>query len=182
LGLPEITGLYTQCVEALAAMDSLLALEEAPDRPPVAELAALVRRAGQYEFNERSVTLDQTYQEMLATGSFALLEDQSLRQAITGYYRGIGRLTANLAVSDAQGFRSLATEVRGATGRGPVEDRPFTDREVDRLASLLPANEAEWSALRFTRSRLAVLLIALQSSLRDTAFLIDELATQMGQS
>ena len=105
----------------------------------------------------------------------------SLRESITGYYHRVARLTANLAVSDAEGYRSLARSVRGATGQRQSFRDALTESVIDRLVVLFPDSIDGWNQLRFVRSRLEGLVVPFQDVIARTESLIAELATLLSR-
>ena len=174
--VPSLQGTADRVRRASAAIDTLLLLD-----PPYAatdeDIALLVVRASRYEFNEYSVSFDQTYQEMLATGTFGLIADSDTRAAITGYYRRVRRLVGNLEVSSAEGHRRFARRVRGAgTAAALTEDEWSLDPStVERLIALLKSEEV-LTEMRFARNRLSGLLFVLDDLIDTGIALTDHLA------
>ena len=115
-GLP-VMRLIFRMARASAAVDSLLTLQESGSRRETGGIASLVLDAVQYEFNSADILLDQTYQEMLATGSLSLIENQAVREAIAGYFHRVYRFSGALEVASAEGHRASANRVRGEIGR-----------------------------------------------------------------
>lgn len=147
---------HNRLLTSIAAIDTILAWDAGSVTLSADELATLVSTAGDYEFNRSAFVFDQTYQEMLATGAFELVEDDSTRAAVTGYYHDAYALANNLGVATASGFRSLANRVASVWGVDvrTWADAPLTDAVADQLR-LIVSDSYDWKGeFRFTKSRL----------------------------
>ena len=139
-------------------MDELLSPEAQSNGLSEDELLTSVMAAGGYEINAQTMSVDQTYSEMLATGSLRLIEDVAMREQITGYYGLVAQTVGALEVSTSEGHRAFASRVRGAVGpfnRPGLSEADLEDPAVRaRLLNLEPRTDETRAELRFIRSRL----------------------------
>lgn len=168
-GLPQIQLHRGRVVEALAASDSLLMLDAAAREP--AALASLIIRSARYGFVAESIELDQTYNEMLATGSLGLIRSSEMRREIASYFRLSDRTGGLVTASRDNGQREWVGRVRGAVASLSAEPDAAA---VARLTSLLDAPDWE-SAVRRSVGALGTLRFWLTTLENGTHLLLEQL-------
>jgi hypothetical protein len=154
-GLPDIEYHLSSVAVALRAQDSLVSAGgEIEDER---ELAALIVQSAGYGFVAESIDLDQTYEEMLSTGSLRLIQSSDVRAEIASYFRVADRAggvaTAIRDESQREWVRRVHGEI-GADWAGPAT--PLDEAAVERLMGLLDAGDWE-SSVRRSSVDLAIL-------------------------
>jgi hypothetical protein len=141
---------------AMTAIDTLLL-----PRDYTRDTATMVRlavRAANYEYNPAGILHDQTYRELLSTGSLGLIRDLPTRGAITTYYR-LAYRAAEVTIETSERAREFANLVRAATGEAPsklVESGYALAPDARaRLVTLFVNRKNMDDELRFLRSRLS---------------------------
>jgi hypothetical protein len=150
---------------ALTAIDTLLlARDRARDTATMVRLAV---RAANYEYNPAGILHDQTYRELLSTGSLGLIRDLPTRTAITTYYR-LAYRAAEVTIETHERTREFANLVRAATGEAP-------SKLVESGYALAPDARARVLARMVTKPDLDDELRSLRSRLSDRSVWIARL-------
>lgn len=173
-GAPLLSRNFRRVQSSLAAIDTLLTLEEEGSEYSRLDSLRLVVDAAGYGFNSQGAIFDHTYREMLATGTLNLIENDELRNAISDYYRLAYRLEGVLEEAREAGMREWLNRVKAATGNaGSARNAERIGLATgERLLAPLRTGEA-WTELRTTYGALVPVRVYLERLNRNTQRLIE---------
>ena len=192
VGRPDIQNHHARQVRTIAAMEELLALEIDGSAVTEPELSVMILNTGSYEVTSYSNLHDQTYGEMLATGTLGLVRDPEVREAITKYYQRAYRVTAEVDQLTAKDHWTWQSRVRSAMGtmaRRWFSSDPMTFQlarpalepsgvQAARLTALLTPATGWADEVREVKSRIEGFELVLSDLLAQTDALIELLAGQ----
>jgi hypothetical protein len=152
---------------AIGAIDTLLAMKDRGRNGPA--VARLAIRAGDYEFNQAGIVFDNTYREMLSTGTLSLIRDLDTRNGLTRYYH-VAYRAGDVANESKERTQYFANLVRAAVGEAP-------SNVIDTHSALAPDAEARLVAIFAGSSTIDDELRLLRSRLKDRSLYLRQLVT-----
>ena len=182
---------HARQVRAVSAMDTLLEAFETPNASPADIMPQTLLNGGSYELDGRSTLFDQTYTEMLATGGLALVRDEGLREAITGYYQVAYQLLALVQEASDAGYREWGNRIRAAMGTQPRSwfaaepqlgqgfalARTPSLLQAQRLIALLQPDTGWEDEVRYTKTRVQSVELNLRELAAQSDALLQTLAS-----